>query len=201
MSYTKMNGEIVKWLKANDLPYKGTANDTKDQTEKRLAAYRQGRDVVFETWLSQKKYKALISVAHKGWFPSDEFFNPLAEHFVRNKDLIPLKFLCERGIRFAIEDMMFSVKTMQSDFPAANLTTLNAINLEEYALSNTYSSVGETAKWRKLALDRIDRYMLLIKQMPTSDYVAGLSEIRDKVDSLQIKTKDLSGIKTKLKSP
>jgi tRNA(Ile)-lysidine synthase TilS/MesJ len=35
MSYTKLNVEIEKYLKANNLPWVGKSTDTKEETERR----------------------------------------------------------------------------------------------------------------------------------------------------------------------
>ena len=36
-------------------------------------------------WISEKRYKELISCAHGGWYQDSVIFEPLAEHFVENK--------------------------------------------------------------------------------------------------------------------
>ncbi|MDR0400137.1 MAG: hypothetical protein LBH51_04265, partial [Treponema sp.] len=52
----------------------------------------------FIKWLNEQKYKELISVAHQGWFNEDDFLLPLAEYFIKEKELNWLKFLCEKTI-------------------------------------------------------------------------------------------------------
>ena len=194
-----MNIEIEKWLKSNNLPYKGTSNDSDEETQKRLDAYQQGRDIVFEKWVSEKKYKELISVAHQGWFSENEFLIPLAKYFVKENEISALKFLCERGIRFAIEDTLSSLKDMYNDYPKTTIEEINSIDLNKYALSKDYDSIANTAKWRKLALDRTNRYINLLEQVTDKEYLETIKNISDKLLSMEIKKKDLNGIKNKLK--
>jgi hypothetical protein len=57
MSYTKMNKEIEKYLKENNLLWRGKASDTKEETARRINCYYKGRDFIFDKWLNEKKYK------------------------------------------------------------------------------------------------------------------------------------------------
>ena len=58
-------------------------------------------------WLEGKRYKELISCAHGGWYSEDKFFEPLAIFFIEEQELLCMQFLCERSIRFIIEDLLF----------------------------------------------------------------------------------------------
>ena len=98
MSYTKMNKDIERYLKDKELPWLGKSTNSKEETELRLAAYKEGRDFVFNKWITEWRYKELISVAHTGWFSADDYLEPLAIHFVEARELDFFRFLCERDI-------------------------------------------------------------------------------------------------------
>ena len=100
MSYTKFSKAVTKWLKANDLPCYGTAYDSPEETKARLDAWMRGSKEILRQWITDKRYRELISCAHGGWYQDDVIFEPLAEHFVANHLFDELRFLCERGIRF-----------------------------------------------------------------------------------------------------
>ena len=100
MSYTKFSKAVTKWLKANGLPCYGTANDSPEETKVRLDAWMRGSKEVLRQWITEKRYRELISCAHGGWYQDDVIFKPLAEHFVANHLFDELRFLSERGIRF-----------------------------------------------------------------------------------------------------
>ena len=99
MSYTKFSKEVTKWLKDNGLPCYGTANDSPEETKARLDAWMHGSKEILRQWITEKRYRELISCAHGGWYQDDVIFEPLAEHFVANHLFDELRFLCERGIR------------------------------------------------------------------------------------------------------
>lgn len=109
MSYTKFSKEVTKWLKDNGLPCYGTANDSPEETKARLDAWMHGSKEILRQWITDKRYRELISCAHGGWYQDDVIFEPLAEHFVANHLFDELRFLCERGIRFSAEDMLATI--------------------------------------------------------------------------------------------
>ena len=82
MSYTKFSKEVTKWLKDNGLPCYGTANDSPEETKARLDAWMRGIKEILRQWITEKRYRELISCAHGGWYQDDVIFEPLAEHFV-----------------------------------------------------------------------------------------------------------------------
>ena len=84
MSYTKFSKEVTKWLKDNGLPCYGTANDSPEETKARLDAWMRGSKEILRQWITEKRYRELISCAHGGWYQDDVIFEPLAEHFVAN---------------------------------------------------------------------------------------------------------------------
>ena len=102
MSYTKFSKEVTKWLKDNGLPCYGTANDSPEETKARLDAWMHGSKEILRQWITEKRYRELISCAHGGWYQDDVIFEPLAEHFVANHLFDELRFLCERGIRTSV---------------------------------------------------------------------------------------------------
>ena len=111
MSYTKFSKEVTCWLKENNLPCYGVATETPEETKARLDAWMIGMKYMLGQWISEKRYKELISCAHGGWYQDSVIFEPLAEHFVENKLFDELRFLCERGIRFSVEDMLSIIRT------------------------------------------------------------------------------------------
>ena len=92
MSCTKFSKEITKWLKANGLPCYGTANDSPEETKVRLDAWMRGSKEVLRQWITEKRYRELISCAHGGWYQDDVIFEPLAEHFVAHHLFDELRF-------------------------------------------------------------------------------------------------------------
>ena len=98
MSYTKFSKEVTYWLKENNLPCYGAATETPEETKARLDAWMIGMKYMLGQWISEKRYKELISCAHGGWYQDSVIFEPLAEHFVENKLFDELRFLCERGM-------------------------------------------------------------------------------------------------------
>lgn len=86
---------------------------------------------MLQQWIAEKRYRELISCAHGGWYTDDVIFEPLAEHFVENHLFDELRFLCERGIRFSIEDMLFCIKTEKEEHSALDVKTIQNINADE----------------------------------------------------------------------
>ena len=80
-----------------------------EETKARLDAWMRGSKEVLRQWITEKRYRELISCAHGGWYQDDVIFEPLAEHFVAHHLFDELRFLCERGIRFSVEDMLLSL--------------------------------------------------------------------------------------------
>lgn len=78
MSYTKFSKEVTKWLKDNGLPCYGTANDSPEETKARLDAWMRGIKEILRQWITEKRYRELISCAHGGWYQDDVIFEPLA---------------------------------------------------------------------------------------------------------------------------
>ena len=115
MSYTKFSKEVTKWLKDNGLPCYGTANDSPEKTKARLDAWMRGSKEILRQWITEKRYRELISCAHGGWYQDDVIFEPLAEHFVANHLFDELRFLCERGIRFSAEDMLSTIQSEKEE--------------------------------------------------------------------------------------
>ena len=76
MSYTKFSKEVTKWLKDNGLPCYGTANDSPEETKARLDAWMRGSKEILRQWITEKRYRELISCAHGGWYQDDVIFEP-----------------------------------------------------------------------------------------------------------------------------
>ena len=165
MSYTKFSKEVTKWLKANDLPCYGTAYDSPEVTKARLDAWMRGSKEVLRQWIAEKRYRELISCAHGGWYQDDVIFEPLAEHFVANRLFDELRFLCERGIRFSVEDMLATIKSEKEEHGALDIETIRSIDVPSYVAGRSYSHLGEIAKYRKRALDQIIRYVGYLEQI------------------------------------
>lgn len=131
MSYTKFSKAVTKWLKANDLPCYGTAYDSPEETKARLDAWMRGSKEILRQWITEKRYRELISCTHGGWYQDDVIFEPLAEHFVECRLFDELRFLCERGIRFSVEDMLSTIKSEKEEHGALNIETIRSTPLRE----------------------------------------------------------------------
>ena len=190
---------MTKWLKENNLPCYGTAYDSPEETKARLDAWMVGMKHMLRQWIAEKRYRELISCAHGGWYTDDVIFEPLAEHFVENHLFDELRFLCERGIRFSIEDMLSCIKTEKEEHSALDVKTIQKINVNDYMAGQDYWQLGEIAKYRTRALSQLDRYLKYLTRIQASqEYINTISEIEKRVFDLTIKAKDLKQIKFKL---
>lgn len=199
MSYTVFSKEVTKWLKDNDLPWCGTAYDSAEVTQARLDAWKAGSEHMLAQWIAEERYKELISCAHSGWYKDSEFFEPLAEHFASNKLFEHLYFLCERGIRFETEDMLSLIKSAQEETKDIDFLRIIEFDLESYASSKEYDCLGEIAKYRKRALDKITRYLSYLSRADApKEYISNVQNLRDSIISLTVKKADLKAFKHKL---
>ena len=117
---------MTKWLKDNGLPCYGTAYDSPEETKARLDAWMRGSKEILRQWITEKRYRELISCAHGGWYQDDVIFEPLAEHFVANHLFDELRFLCERGIRFSAEDMLATIKSEKEEHGTLDIETIRS---------------------------------------------------------------------------
>ncbi|MDR1284811.1 MAG: hypothetical protein LBJ88_01260 [Campylobacteraceae bacterium] len=202
MSYTKMSKEIEKYLKENNLPWRGKESDTKEETARRMNAYYKGRDFIFNKWLNEKKYKELISVAHQGWFGEDDFFVPLAKYFVKENELDWLKFLCERKVRFNIEDTLNCLKNVMEKYQNKRiieiLSEVILLDLEKYKKGESYNCIGELKSHYVKTLNKFDQYIGFLEQMDCHEYLKQIKEMQNKTGNFTIKLNDLKNIKIKL---
>lgn len=199
MSYTVFSKEVTRWLKDNGLPWRGTAYDSDDVTQARLDAWQIGTKHIFEQWIIEKRYKELISCAHSGWYKDSVFFEPLAEHFVDSNLFEQLRFLCERGIRFEVENMLSVIRFEQEEQHYIDISRIKAFDLESYASSRGYNRLGEIAKYRKRALDRTIRYMTYLERINApSEYIELVQELQEKIINLNVKKSNLKKFKFKL---
>lgn len=199
MSYTKFSKAVTKWLKANGLPCYGTAYDSPEVTKARLDAWMRGSKEILRQWIADKRYRELISCAHGGWYQDDVIFEPLAEHFVANHLFSELRFLCERGIRFSVEDMLATIKSEIVEHGALDIETIRSIDVPSYVSGPSYSHLGEIAKYRKRTLDQIIRYSGYLEQIQApAAYWEQLKDLQKSVSELTIKTKDLKPFRFKL---
>ena len=199
MSYTKFSRAVTKWLKANGLPCYGRAYDSPEETKARLDAWMRGSKEILRQWIADKRYRELISCAHGGWYQDDVIFEPLAEHFVANRLFYELRFLCERGIRFSVEDMLATIKSEKVEHGVLDIETIRSIDVPSYVSGPSYSHFGEIAKYRKRTLDQIMRYSGYLEQIQApAAYWEQLKTLQKSVSELTIKTKDLKPFRFKL---
>ncbi|WP_130889512.1 hypothetical protein [Fusobacterium ulcerans] len=199
MSYTLFSKEVTRWLKDNGLPWRGTAYDSDEVTQARLDAWQIGTKQIFEQWIIEKHYKELISCAHSGWYKDSVFFEPLAEHFVDNNLFEQLRFLCERGIRFEVENMLSVMRFEQEEQHYIDILRIKAFDLESYASSRDYAPLGEIAKYRRRALDKIIRYMTYLEGVNApSEYNKLVQELQESIIDLNVKKSNLKKFKYKL---
>ena len=199
MSYTKFSKEVTKWLKDNDLPCYGTVYDSPEVTKARLDAWMRGSKEMLRKWISEKRYRELISCAHGGWYQDNVIFEPLAEHFAKNGLFDELRFLCERGIRFSVEDMLSTIKSEKDEHETLDIETIRSIDVPSYVSGRSYSHLGEIAKYRKRALDQIIRYAGYLEQIHApAEYLEQVNVLQESVSDLTIKTKDLRPFRFRL---
>lgn len=199
MSYTKFSQEVTKWLKANGLLCYGTAYDSPEITKARLEAWIRGSKEILQQWMTKKRYRELISCAHGGWYQDDVIFEPLAEHFVDNRLFDELRFLCERGIRFSVEDMLFIIKSEKEEQSVFDIETIRSIDVPSYVSGHSYSHLGEIAKYRKRALDQIIRYSGYLEQIHAPvEYWEQVKALQSSVTNLTVKKKDLKQFRFRL---
>ena len=194
MSYTKFSKEVTKWLKDNGLPCYGTANDSPEETKARLDAWMRGIKEILRQWITEKRYRELISCAHGGWYQDD-----VAEHFVANHLFDELRFLCERGIRFSAEDMLSTIQSEKEEHGSLDIETIRNIDVPSYVAGRSYSHLGEIAKYRKRALDQIIRYIGYLEQIHApAEYLEQVKFLQKIVADLTIKAKDLKPFRFRL---
>lgn len=141
----------------------------------------------------------MISCAHGGWYTDDVIFEPLAEYFVENHLFDQLKFLCERGIRFSIEDMLSCIKTEKEDHGTVDVKTVQKIDVNNYMAGRSYWQLGKIEKCRKRALNQLDRFLnYLVRIQAPTEYQNIILEIQKSVFNLTIKARDFKQIKFKL---
>lgn len=192
MSYTKFSKEVTCWLKENNLPCYGAATETPEETKARLDAWMIGMKYMLGQWISEKRYKELISCAHGGWYQDSVIFEPLAEHFVENKLFDELRFLCERGIRFSVEDMLSIIRTEKEEGGELDIQAVQKIDVGKYIAGRNYLQQGEIAKYRKRALEQIARYIGYLEKIHAPmDYLGLVQKLQKSVADLTVKAKDL----------
>jgi hypothetical protein len=200
MSYTKLNKDIEKHYKSNNKTFGYNALTTsKEEQEIRLKEYKRVRDIIVKKWQDEKKYKELISCAHGGWFSYEDFTKPLAEYFITKDDLLSLKVLCEKDIRFKIEDTLKCVKNVKENCPKTTIEEINSYDLEEYLKTKSYHPVGELSRWKAKSLLLLNSYIELLKRTNEYEYLKMIEGLREKTQNLTIKKSDLKNIKHKLK--
>lgn len=200
MSYTKLDKEIERYYKANNMSFTYNAlTTTKEEQTEGLSEYKKVRDIIVQKWIAEKKYKELISCAHGRWFPYNEFTKPLAEYFIKENLISHLKFLCEREIRFKIEDLLRVIKTAYEHSPTLNLTEVLSFDLKSYAnKGSNYNPIGEIMRWRGNLLKLLDNYIELLKTTIETEYLTMIENIREKVNVLTITKSELKNIKNKI---
>ena len=116
----------------------------------------RGSKEILRQWITDKRYRELISCAHGGWYQDDVIFEPLAEHFVANHLFDELRFLCERGIRFSAEDMLATIKSEKEEHGALDIETIRSIDVPSYVSGRSYSHLGKSqntgnGRWIRLS--------------------------------------------------
>ena len=159
----------------------------------------RGSKEILRQWITEKRYRELISCAHGGWYQDDVIFEPLAEHFVANHLFDELRFLCERGIRFSAEDMLSTIQSEKEEHGSLDIETIRNIDVPSYVAGRSYSHLGEIAKYRKRALDQIIRYIGYLEQIHApAEYLEQVKFLQKIVEDLTIKTKDLKPFRFRL---
>jgi hypothetical protein len=199
MSYTKLTKEIEKYYKQHNISYYYNALETSaEEQEEKLQRHNEVRDIIIKQWLDEKRYKELISCAHGGWYSYEEFNEPLAVYFVKTNEVLAIKVLCERGIRFRVEDTLSMLIRAEEEFPNITKEEMVKFNLDLYLESKVYHPVGEVVKYRAKALYLIDNLIRYIKEVNELEYLEQLKLLRSKVYLLEVKKSDLKYFKHRL---
>ena len=199
MSYTKLDKEIERYYKQNNMPFRYNAlTTTKEEQAEGLKRYNRVRDIIVKKWIDEKKYKELISCAHGRWFPYDEFTKPLAEYFIKENLISHLKFLCEQEIRFKIEGIISTMESAYEHFPELSIEEILSFDLESYRKESGYfHSFGEVMRWRENSLEVLNRYIELLNTTKEAEYLKMIENLREKVIVLTVKKSDMKHIKHK----
>ena len=164
-------------------------------TQTRLDAWMQGSKMIAQKWISEKRYRELISCVHRGWYQDDVLFEPLAIHFVKNHLFDELRFLCEHDIRHSVKNLLLTIKSEKEEHKTLDITAVQCINVEVYVAGRGYSKLGEIAKYRKKSLDQIIRYIGYLEQIQAPvEYFEMVRDLQKKVVDLSVKPKDLKQI-------
>lgn len=124
-----------------------------------------------------------ISCAHGGWFPYDEFTKPLAEYLKKENLISHLKFLCEKEIRFKIEDLISTIKTAYEHFSTLNLVEVLSFDIKSYRnKGGAYNTIGEIMRWLAISLKLLDNYIVLLKTTTETQYLTMIENMREKVN-------------------
>ncbi|MCC9044133.1 hypothetical protein LNQ81_15790 [Myroides sp. M-43] len=199
MSYTKLTKEIEKYYKLHGMQYYHNALETSaEEQAKSLIKHDEIRDIIIAQWKEDKRYKELISCAHGGWYNYDVFNEPLALYFVAQREILALQVLCERGIRFKIEDTLSTLDRAVQEFPNITKEEMVKFNLDLYLQSESYHPVGEVVKYRGKALTLINHLIRYIESTDEVEYLAQLQVLFDKVYQLEVKKSDFKYFKHKL---
>ena len=200
MSYTKLDKEIERYYKQNNMPFRYNAlTVTKEEQAESLKRYNQVRDIIVKKWIDEKKYKEQISCAHGRWFPYNEFTKPLAEYFIKENLISHLKFLCEQEIRFKVEGTISTMKAAYEHFPELSIEEILSFDLESYRnKGSNYNPIGEIMNWRANSLELLDRYIELLKTTSEIEYLKTIESLREKVSVLTVKKSDMTHIKHKI---
>lgn len=199
MSYTKLTKDIEKYYKQHGMSYYYNALETTvEEQEQNLITHNEVRDIIITQWQEDKRYKELISCAHGGWYSYEEFNEPLALYFVKQNEILALKVLCERGIRFTVEDMQKVLVRAVEEFSTITKEEMIKFNLDLYLESKVYHPVGEVVKYRAKALYLIDNLIRYTKEVNELEYLEQLELLRSKVYLLEVKKSDLKYFKHRL---
>ncbi|KUF42386.1 hypothetical protein SAMN04488018_1069 [Myroides marinus] len=199
MSYTKLTKDIEKYYKQHGMFYYYNALETTvEEQQQNLITHNEVRDIIITQWQEDKRYKELISCAHGGWYSYEEFNEPLALYFVKQNEVLALKVLCERGIRFTVEDMLKVLVRAEEEFSTITKEEMIKFNLDLYLESKVYHPVGEVIKYRAKALYLIDHLIRYIKEVNELEYLEQLEILRSKVYLLEVKKSDLKYFKHRL---
>ena len=131
-------------------------------------------------------------------YVKDEITKPFAEYFIKNNDLICLKVLCEKEIRFKIEDTLKCVKNVKEDYLKTTTEEMISYNLEDYQKTKSYHLIGKLSSWSEKILLLLNRYIGLLKLTNDYNYIKMIEDLNEKTQKLTVKKSDLKHIRQKL---
>ena len=153
---------------------------------------------ILRQWITEKRYRELISCAHGGWYQDDVIFEPLAEHFVANHLFDELRFLSERGIRFSAEDMLSTIKSEKEEHGSLDIETIRTSMFQAMCQAAVIPIWGNRKIQETGAGSDYPLSGYLEQIHAPAEYLEQVNVLQKSVSDLTIKAKDLKPFRFRL---